>query len=356
MFDFEPLDGGVTRRAKSLSRVEKKVGDDAEEGSQSKRVGPPSVCSGDSLTRHGVRMRHGCRIVALLCVLIMLVWSEDTQDIGALHHASRTDHLSSQLSASFLDCMRDLGRHLPIRKNDGQLVAHHYLAGRPEWNEDIRFAPFGATLPNSPLILDIGGNTRAADSRKFLKMFPNATIHIYEPVPPFFNELRRNWQEVRGQVFFHAVGFGMSNQTVDISPNDLDGEGTFIMDPVNKLHSKDNTTMALKIVDAQAELLTYLNLGDNALQRQKIDLLHMNCEGCEWGALMRLVVTDMLHYVGILQVSFHNYGTEGIGNLLPQYCLIREALEKTHHKVVAMPFAWERWVHKEKADWKENAD
>jgi ubiquitin C-terminal hydrolase len=43
MFDFEH---GVKRRAKSLSRVEKKGGDDAVEGIQSKRVGPPSIGSG----------------------------------------------------------------------------------------------------------------------------------------------------------------------------------------------------------------------------------------------------------------------------------------------------------------------
>ena len=73
----------------------------------------------------------------------------------------------------------------------------------------------------------------------------------------------------------------------------------------------------------------------------------MNCEGCEWEALMRLAETDMLRHVCVLQVSFHNYGADGIGDLLPKYCLIREALEKTHDKIQAVPFAWERWVRKD---------
>ena len=48
----------------------------------------------------------------------------------------------SKLSPSFLECMQDVGRHLLVRKAEGELVAHHYLAGRPEWwNEGIRFAP-----------------------------------------------------------------------------------------------------------------------------------------------------------------------------------------------------------------------
>ena len=62
---------------------------------------------------------------------------------------------------------------------------------------------------------------------------------------------------------------------------------------------------------------------------------------------MRLAETDMLRHVCVLQVSFHNYGADGIGDLLPKYCLIREALEKTHDKIQAVPFAWERWVRKD---------
>ncbi len=54
----------------------------------------------------------------------------------------------SKLSPSFLECMQDVGRHLPVRKSDRELVAHHDLAGRPEWwNEGIRFAPFGTFDP-----------------------------------------------------------------------------------------------------------------------------------------------------------------------------------------------------------------
>ncbi len=254
----------------------------------------------------------------------------------------------SKLSPSFLECMQDIGCHLPVRKADGEIVAHHYLAGRPEWwNEGIRFAPFGATLPEAPLILDIGGNTVAADSREFLKMFPGAEIHIYEPVPPYVEELGRNWREHLSQhVSIHDVGLGDRDKMVRLSQDNLDGQSTFIMDSLTKNEEEENSAFLLRIVDARDELRDYLGVDANGRSRQRIDLLHMNCEGCEWEALTRLVETNMLQYIGVLQVSFHNYGVAGIGDLLPKYCLIREALEQTHHKVEAIPFAWERWVHK----------
>ena len=58
------------------------------------------------------------------------------------------------------------------------------------------------------MILDIGGNTVAADSREFLKMFPGAEIHIYEPVPPYVEELQRNWQNDLSQHLQPDVGLG----------------------------------------------------------------------------------------------------------------------------------------------------
>jgi FkbM family methyltransferase len=257
---------------------------------------------------------------------------------------------SSQLSPSFLECMQDVGRHLPVRKADGELVAHHYLAGRPEWwNEGIRFSPFGTTLPEAPLILDIGGNTVAADSREFLKMFPGAEIHVYEPVPPYVEELRRNWREaLGGQVHIHDVGFGDRDKTIRLPHEELEGQSTFIMDSLKKKEDEEGSALLLRVVDARDELRDYLGTDSNGRGRgrQRIDLLHMNCEGCEWEALMRLVDTDMLQYIGVLQVSFHNYGAAGIGELLPKCCLIREVLEQTHQKMEAIPFGWERWVRK----------
>lgn len=99
----------------------------------------------------------------------------------------------------------------------------------------------------------------------------------------------------------------------------------------------------MKIVDAGTEVKAYIG---QQVPWGKIDLLHVNCEGCEYELLLRLVETDMLRHISVLQVSFHNYGAKGIGDLLPKYCLIRESLVKSHNNHSVLPFGWERWVLK----------
>lgn len=244
----------------------------------------------------------------------------------------------SILTQSFLDCMVDVGQNLPISVNGGSLAAHHYLAGRSDkWNDGIRFAsfePFG--LNGSSLVMDVGGNTEAGDSRFFQQSF-DPHLHIFEPVPPFFSELQKNWEGAR-KVTLHSVGLGADDRVVQLSKDSVRGHGTFAMEG----HNGADGSFPLMIVDAAT--MSRKVMAQH--YKQEVDLLHINCEGCEWELLMRLMATNMLGSFRFIQISFHNYGKEGIGKLLPQYCLIREALERTHGKIVAIPFGWERWARR----------
>jgi hypothetical protein len=261
------------------------------------------------------------------------------------------------LTSEFRACMIDVGQNLPISPS-GQLAAHHYDAGTGKWNEAQRFDSFDMYgLPPSPLILDIGGNTKAADSTRFRMIFPSSTIHIYEPVPAY--SLQLEWRGVVG-VHVHKYGLGGSSRDVAFVDEALRGQSTFIMDAekpaagAGAAADADANAAAgvgealplapgyMRIVDGAAEMATLAPLPSS-----HIDILHMNCEGCEWELLSRLAAVEgSFERIHILQVSFHNYGKDGIGALLPQYCTIREALRRTHAPVSLVPFGWERWVRK----------
>jgi FkbM family methyltransferase len=242
----------------------------------------------------------------------------------------------TKLSSSFMSCMIDVGDNLPI-SSSGELLAHHWDAGTGRWNDDIRFNPFLKTMSQSPLILDIGGHIAATDSEHFLEIFPAAKIHIYEPVPVFFSELKQRWLG-RSCCTLHNFGMGGSARSISLSASDLAGQSTYVM---NNDGGGDNST-AIHILDGRAAIANFLSSGSH-----QIDILHINCEGCEWEFLERLASTDMFRFIAILQVSFHNYGANGIGEHIYQYCLIREALEQSHYPVNSVPFAWERWVRRD---------
>ena len=68
----------------------------------------------------------------------------------------------------------------------------------------------------------------------------------------------------------------------------MDGQRTFIMAPSDE-DGPNETKMDLVIRDASGVLEDILEDSD----RDIIDLLHVNCEGCEWEMLERIIETDL---------------------------------------------------------------
>lgn len=247
---------------------------------------------------------------------------------------------NSHLSEEFLDCMIDVGKNLPIHSKECLLKAHHYDAADSLWNENIRFEPFNPNLSDNPVILEIGGCSHASDSQKFRSLYPNSYLHIYEPVPSFIKSLKAVFQEFKN-VSIHEYGIGDTSRVVPFETEKLAGESTFIME--SKTNSNDST-INLNIVSIEEELNNILKTLHASKQQPAIDLLHVNCEGCEWSLFEKLVTLDAIKEIRFIQISFHNYAEKGIGYLLPKYCLIREKLKHSHTSLVAVPFGWERWI------------
>jgi len=50
--------------------------------------------------------------------------------------------------------------------------------------------------------------------------------------------------------------------------------------------------------------------------------------------------------IEVLQIGFHNYGRESLGERGIQLCEIHQLLNRTHFMDEGIPFAWERWVRR----------
>jgi FkbM family methyltransferase len=120
-------------------------------------------------------------------------------------------------------CIEELAANLPIDK-EGKMRAHHYLAGTGKWNEKDRWRPM-KNLVAPCHIWYVGANTHGRDGVKLQADYP-CTIHVFEPVPQFVEQLRRNWKDVP-RASIHDFGLGIVARTVHNV--NVKGEGTFAM-------------------------------------------------------------------------------------------------------------------------------
>lgn len=226
-------------------------------------------------------------------------------------------------------CLRDVLENLPMK--DGKAFAHHWDARTGKWNEDIRFEKMDLT-EKPCVVMDVGGSTQARDTEKLLGLYKWCRFHVYEPVPDYHAALTKYYsnRKFKDRVTIHPVGIGRTTHQVSASKKDLMGESTFL---------GGTTSGPIKInIQSVEEAM------DSIRGAQKISLLHMNCEGCEWDVLLWMGEKGLFSRVKYIQFSSHNYGPEGVGVRGVQLCRIREYLRKTHTMVKGVPFGWERWV------------
>lgn len=73
-----------------------------------------------------------------------------------------------------------------------------------------------------------------------------------------------------------------------------------------------------------------------------LDLLHVNCEGCEWEMMELLLSGGFAAKIKVIQWGSHWF--DGVKDVEARYCKITEGLAKTHRAEFQQPFGWERWI------------
>jgi FkbM family methyltransferase len=222
------------------------------------------------------------------------------------------------------DCLHILSMNMPVDAH-GVMKIHHWGARSNKWNEEQRWLPMNIQPPCT--IWYVGANTHGQDGVRLQQIY-NCDIHVFEPVPSFASQLVNNWRNVPRSTV-HTFGLGAKTRT--IANVKVKGQSTFAM-----AGSKDmsgETVQIMDVVEAWEEL-----------GKPSIDLLHMNCEGCEWEMLERLISSDIVDKVQILQLGTHWF--EDIKNIEQRYCTIESKLATTHRRIYQQHFGWERWEQK----------
>ena len=217
-------------------------------------------------------------------------------------------------------CLQDLASNMPTNK-DGAMKAHHWDARTAKWNEKERWKPMDLKAPCT--IWYVGANTHGRDGVRLQQDYP-CDIRVFEPVPTFTRALRRNWKDVPRSTI-HGYGLGASTRTV--RGVHVVGESTFAMED-----SKQGVTLEIRSVGEVWR----------EFRSPTIDLLHVNCEGCEWELWESLLDGGLAPHIGTIQVGTHWF--PNIVDIERRYCDIESRLKATHEIAFKQAFGWERWT------------
>jgi len=219
------------------------------------------------------------------------------------------------------------------------------------WNELVRFSD--TTLGNFPvpvrgIFVDIGAS-KGLDSSVLIGIYRPSLVHLVEPMPKFVEVLKSNPNtssvlypaHLRRDVVYHQMAIGPETRPVFISD---EGWASNVQPFKDALHTIEVRQVTASVFLAELPL------------QSEIDILNINCEGCEWEILESLLTLGLLENVKVFQLGTHN-NMKPLDTIKPLYCRFRARLSISHElDPKSMFWAWERWIRKDYRDWNVSAN
>lgn len=221
------------------------------------------------------------------------------------------------------------------------------------WNSDDRFRPFGMSEVSSCSIIYCGANVAGFDGMYFAKVYPSCRIWFLEPVFTFFQQFihSRDWIQLmasnRSNLYeAHSYGLSGSSMMIDIDYGKINkGQGLSLVDKQMNINMHRGYKLVVRDVAEvlfELKILRESNVQSNPINGQ-LTVLHVNCEGCEYDVLERLVDANLIKYIRYVQFGSHR-PLSIQSTIAERYCSLQKKLSKTHRMDYGLPWAWERWV------------
>lgn len=231
-------------------------------------------------------------------------------------------------------------RHIEgSRKTDFNKIAAYRLS-----------EPFEPPLRRNGTGLYVGAHRGAEDGVHFHRHL-GLRLHVFEPSRSFFRSLREAIGDVEGFTL-HNYGLGAETQRMHLDVGGIE-TASRVVDPSSSSDAVPNGTEEVLIraaPEAVAEVL--------GREGGEVELLHVNCEGCEYDVLEALRASRQLAGVEQVQIATHL-----LPHTLPgadwqeavqlslqvssiRYCEMHRALSETHERAFGLPWVWERWTRR----------
>ena len=174
-------------------------------------------------------------------------------------------------------------------------------------------------LSQNSLVIEVGGYT-GVDIKKMRELHGPFKTLLFEPI--FHDQARMNLKDLGVEVYPYGLGASTRSATFAIK-----GDAT-------KPTEDGQVAQIRRFSDVIKELSIV-----------RIDLLQINCEGCEWELLESVIENKQSHIFQHIQVQFHS-SADWVEDRLDRYAAIQDRLTETHELLYDHPWIWQLWQAK----------
>lgn len=171
-------------------------------------------------------------------------------------------------------------------------------------------------LSQNSYVIEVGGYT-GVDIKEMNELHGPFKTLLFEPI--FHDEARKNLEGFDVEVYPYGLGASSRNATFGV---------------------KGDATKPQK--DGEVAIIRHFSVVIEELCIRRVDLLQINCEGCEWELLESLLDDEQIHIFHHIQVQFHP-SADWVEDQLVRYAAIQDRLTKTHELLYDQPWIWQLW-------------
>lgn len=179
-------------------------------------------------------------------------------------------------------------------------------------------------------IVEFGGfDGRTAET--YIRLFPQAKIFSYEPVPAFFRKMQKRFENESNVM---VTNVGVAETTFNTTLSVVGDASTIFVDggpsvDTTPAHMRDVAVVLRDVVR---------RTGRNP------DSITLNCEGCEYGVLERMATSGWFPRVPFIHISWHIL--EHVVDRVKRRCDIEHVLYRSHEPWYHDSHSFQGWRHR----------
>ncbi|XP_033727486.1 uncharacterized protein LOC117316820 [Pecten maximus] len=202
-------------------------------------------------------------------------------------------------------------------------------------------------LNSDCFVIEVGGFEGEA-MRTLFQVYDIGFYVVVEPIWKYYKTLIKKSKHLpQGRIQALNIGLGEKDDTVKVKTT---GNWTGLYNGQTKnwqSENGDNGTKPEQMADINIigveRFFKEIGIGSTDGVRGQLDLLILDCEGCEYDVLDYLVKSpNVLHYIRVIMFRSHRFkGHEQ--EMIHKYCTYQELLPLTHEILFQKKFSWEVW-------------